>query len=343
MREFHKAFTVSFLMVCAHVMHPDCASANVASYDVECAAALLAEATDEMTAGEIRGRCTLEASGTESLEEEQPQEDALTQRLEDDSLLIAEEFNLLAHRPNYLLPVAYNFNGWNVSTLQVDGTDPNHQNQDLEVQFQVSVKVPLAIGLFGGRADFYAAYTNQSFWQAYDKGGSQSFRETSHEPEAWLQFTNDWQVAGFTNSVNAFGYLHQSNGQSGTLSRGWDRLFANFVFNRDNFVVSVKPWIWLNSGDEDGDNPDIDRYMGHGELALAYAHKGNVYTAMVRNQLESGFERGALQLSWSFPIFDYPYLKGYIHYFYGYGESLIDYNQKVNSIGLGISITDWLK
>ena len=63
---------------------------------------------------------------------------------------------------------------------------------------------------------------------------------------------------------------------------------------------------------------------------------------MLRNQLESGFKRGAVELGWSFPVFDYPYLKGYVQYFYGYGESLIDYDRKVNRIGVGISVTDWI-
>ncbi len=64
---------------------------------------------------------------------------------------------------------------------------------------------------------------------------------------------------------------------------------------------------------------------------------------MTRNQVESGFDEGALELSWSFPVFDYPYLKGYIQYFHGYGESLVDYDRRVNRIGIGIALTDWLE
>ena len=67
-----------------------------------------------------------------------------------------------------------------------------------------------------------------------------------------------------------------------------------------------------------------------------------VFSIMSRNNLESGFQRGALQLSWSFPLFKWPYLKGYVQYFTGYGESLIDYDHYVNTIGFGLSLTDCL-
>lgn len=331
------------------------AQADIPSFDAECAAILLANAAEEMTAGEIRKSCraehNLEAQDAQDLielaevadEDGPPPENVVDRQLESERRLIAEQFSILAHRPNYVLAAVYNFEGWDKAILDSSGAIQSYENDDVEAQFQVSVKVPLAIGLFGGRADIYTAYTNRSFWQAYNLDNSQPFRETNHEPEAWIQFANDLQVLGVTNSLNAFGYLHQSNGQRGELSRGWDRLFANFVFSKDNLVMSVRPWVWLNKGDESSDNPDIDEYMGYGEITLGYERNGNVFTAMLRNQFESDFDRGAAQLTWSFPLFDYSYLKGYVHYFNGYGESLIDYNNKVQSLGVGISITDWLK
>jgi len=63
---------------------------------------------------------------------------------------------------------------------------------------------------------------------------------------------------------------------------------------------------------------------------------------MSRNNLESGFENGAVELGWIFSLWSYPYLKGYVHYFTGYGESLIDHDQYVSRIGIGVALTDRL-
>jgi len=61
---------------------------------------------------------------------------------------------------------------------------------------------------------------------------------------------------------------------------------------------------------------------------------------MSRNNLTSD-GKGALELSYSFPL--YGKLKGYLQYFNGYGQSLIDYNARANSFGIGVAISDWLE
>ena len=265
------------------------------------------------------------------------------QRLAADREAASRPFSIIAHRPNYFLAAAYNTEGWSADAYRQQSGDGDYNNEKLEGQFQVSLKVPLAVGLFGDRMDLYGAYTNRSFWQMYSRENSEPFRETNHEPEVWLQFRNDWSIFGFTNSVNTLGWVHQSNGQGGLQSRSWDRLYATLVFERTHWVLAFKPWFWASPDKGDGDNPDIDRYMGHGEFRAIYGRRGHVLSLMLRNQLESGFDRGATELSWSFPVFGYPYLRGYVQYFYGYGESLIDYNNKVNRLGVGISVTDWLE
>ncbi|MFT5727279.1 MAG: phospholipase A1 [Desulforhopalus sp.] len=83
-------------------------------------------------------------------------------------------------------------------------------------------------------------------------------------------------------------------------------------------------------------------YLVYYEIRAAYKRKEHVFSAMSRNNLESGFDNGAVELGLSFPLWSYPYLKGYVQYFTGYGESLINYDQYMSRIGIGVALTDWL-
>ena len=316
-----------------------------AELDAECVLRLAETATDEMTLAELRAQCRLPGDDAEqaplavSDDEGMPVEE----RLEAERALVQRPFTIMAHEPNYLLLGAYNEKGWSAELFREAWNDHDYDNQDFESQFQLSLKMPLAIGLFNGRMDLYGAYTNRSFWQVFNADNSRLFRETNHEPEVWGQFRNDWTIFGFTNSLNVIGLAHQSNGQGGVLSRSWNRIYANFIFEKGRWAISVKPWVRVRESPDKDDNPDITDYLGHGELRFAYGRNGHVFSLMTRNHIESGFDRGALELSWSFPLFDYPFLKGYVQYFNGYGESLIDYDNRVNRIGIGIALTDWLR
>ena len=275
--------------------------------------------------------------------EEPPKEKALIEkRLDADKINVLRAYTLMPHKPNYILLGSHNSSGYNPDPFRVQYNDPSINLDDTEVKFQLSIKIPLAVGLWEDRMDIFAAYTNRSFWQLYNDDLSSPFRETNHEPEAWLQFRNDWQFFGINNSVNQVGFVHQSNGRGGVLSRSWNRVFANFLFDYKNFAFGFKPWYRLPEDDKDDDNSDITDFMGHFELTGAYKWKDHTVSLMLRNNLESGFEKGTVQATWSFPLWNYPYLKGYVQWFNGYGESLIDYNQHSNSIGIGFALTDFL-
>ena len=262
-----------------------------------------------------------------------PEDSALSERIEIERETRFQKFVLTPHKPNYILPVTYN------DTPNQDVIDPaiDGEISKTEMKFQISIKVPITEQLLDTPATLYFAYTNLSFWQAYNGESSAPFRETNHEPEIFVGFPNDWQFAGFTNNLVFLGFSHQSNGRSGDQSRSWNRFYADFVFKKNDFYLSFKPW--LRIGSRSDDNPDIEDYLGNGEFRAIYARSNHTVSLMLRHNFDAD-PRGAVELGWSFPMSRRA--KGFMQIFKGYGESLIDYNAESNRIGVGVVLTDWL-
>jgi len=61
---------------------------------------------------------------------------------------------------------------------------------------------------------------------------------------------------------------------------------------------------------------------------------------MTRNNLDFGDNHRALKLGWIFPLSNK--IQGYVQWFNGYGESLIDYNHHSKSVGTGVKLSVWL-
>ena len=333
---------LSLLSICMWIS----VEANAASFTTqqECIQHLILTGPDTMTMGEARATCsTTLANPADNDTVVQKDDGPVEGRLKVEKTNIRKPFTLMSHKNNYILLAAYNFQGWDISPYAVAYNQDDLDIDNTEVQFQLSIKTPLAVELFDQHLDIFAGYTARSFWQLYNKDASSPFRETNHEPEIWLQERpQNRTIFGFRNAVNGIGLNHMSNGQGGYLSRSWNRIYAFTSFERGDLAIILKPWIRIEEDLADDDNPDITDYYGHGELWLSYKHNRHTFSLMTRNNLESGFSRGAVSLDWSFPLFAYPYLKGYLQYFTGYGESLIDYDRYVNRIGIGLQFTDFL-
>ncbi len=102
----------------------------------------------------------------------------------------------------------------------------------------------------------------------------------------------------------------------------------------------ARPWLRVNESATSDDNPDIEDYMGRGEVLITRNWRGHEISALLRHSLRGGDRsHGAVELNWAFPIMGE--LKGYLQFFSGYGESLIDYNHTANYVGLGVSLIEW--
>ena len=246
------------------------------------------------------------------------------------------KYSLSPHRSNYILPYSYNTSP---NYEAVRAADPEADLKYEEVTFQLSLKVKVWEDIFSQKADLWVAYTQRSFWQFYNFEDSSPFRETDYEPELLLNLRTDYPFLGLRGRFINVGFNHQSNGQSKPLSRSWNRIVANAGFERGNFSLLLKGWYRIPESVENDDNPNIEDYLGYGEVWGYYFWKGNRFGIMLRNNLHLHTNRGAAQLEWSFPILER--IGGYLQYFNGYGESLLDYNHRVNRIGIGFILKDW--
>jgi phospholipase A1 len=261
-----------------------------------------------------------------------PGESLISRRIQAEKSTRYNPFVLSPHKRNYVLLASYNDTP-NYEIYNIPESDFDR----VEMKFQLSFKMPVWEGVLGTNADLYVAYSNLSFWQSYNEKISSPFRETVHEPEMFLVLPNDWSIGGWRNSLLQIGAVHQSNGKSGFMSRSWNRVYANFLFEKDKFLIGFKPWHRIEESDDD--NPDITDYLGHYELTGIYKGGDHTFSLMLRN-LFDGESRDTFQVDWSFPL--HRRWRGYVQYFNGYGESMIDYNAESQRIGFGVQLTDWL-
>jgi phospholipase A1 len=271
-------------------------------------------------------------AATKSGDEEKPS--YFTELWQLDRKTRASKPGITFHRSNYGVMFSYNDNP-NPAPLQE--VDPAKTLVKPEVTFQLSFKARLWRDIFGKDIVLWAAYTQRSFWQLYNFDDSSPFRETNYEPEILFNFGTRFNFLGFKGRFIQIGINHQSNGQSEPLSRSWNRIVANLGIERGSLSLLLKGWYRIP--DADDDNPGLTHYVGNGEIWAFYFLKRHRLGIMVRDNLNFRENRGAVQLEWSFPMF--AMVGGYVQYFLGYGESLLDYNHRVHRIGIGFILSDW--
>jgi phospholipase A1 len=311
----------------------------VPARDETCLLEALASAPDDATVGELREQCARQQA--------RPDGSLLLSRVRREQALERIPSLLTPHRRNYFLPATYATDP-NVAPFADEFGEllPAESLDNVEAKFQLSLKFSLAEGFLLPRDRLYFAFTSLSFWQAYNRNISAPFRETNYEPELFWSAPLDWAPFGLDAGIVTLGMSHQSNGRGGTLSRSWNRVYADIEFEKDNLVVGLKPWWRVPESEKDDpldasgdDNPDIDDYLGYFEFTTVYRYREHEFGLMLRNNLRDD-NRGAVQLDWTFPL--WRGIRGYAQYFNGYGESLIDYDARIERFGVGVLLTDLL-
>ncbi len=247
-------------------------------------------------------------------------------------------FSLMPYKKNYVV-YSQLFAGANVDPINnAYPQDKPRVYNDYELQLQVSLMVPLWLDMFGLPLTTYVAYTNRSFWQFFDLDDSQPFRETNHEPEVWLAWFYDFYMGDFNAEMVWLGYEHQSNGQYVELSRGWNRAYLDFYFNYHALPLSFRPWIALKDGAHEDEVYDYAKYLGNGEIHAVYTWR-HFDLGVTWDYSFSGLKYGSVMVDLDIPMSNY--VSGYVRYFNGYGESLIDFDYRSNTLSAGIVLDTW--
>ena len=226
-----------------------------------------------------------------------------------------------------------------------------------ETKIQLSVRTKLAKGLLkSGDKDeddqdsVWFGYTQQSYWQLFSPSISRPFRSTDHEPE--LIYVYPHQIAlpgGWNYRLSGLGLVHQSNGQSNPLSRSWNRVYlmgaAEKILGPDSSLqLQARVWDRLRESSGSDDNPGIENYVGRAELTGTWQiNHANTLGITLRHSLRSQ-ARGSTRIDWLMAPSASPTYTGlryHVQFFSGYGDSLIDYNQRRNVLSVGLSLVDW--
>ncbi|NRA60206.1 MAG: phospholipase A [Psychrobium sp.] len=297
----------------------------------ECLAAAIKTAPPQQTVAELNKRCQVHSKN------------AAERRFILEREAANNPFAILPHKPNYILPFSYS----KVSEQPYEEVLYGRKFDNVEAKYQISLKYIAAQDIFYDGLNFQFAFTAVSWWQSYNAALSAPFRETNYEPEMMLSYTKTWPLFGIPVIYSSLSFNHQSNGNSGTLSRSWNRIIGTMIFQQDNIVWDVKAWWRLPEDEKEtltslkgDDNPNIERYMGYGEVGAVWllSDSHNIEVTL-RNNFRSD-NKGAIEIGYSFPLTKH--LRGYIQYFNGYGDGLIYYNVSSQRIGFGVKLTDWL-
>lgn len=256
-----------------------------------------------------------------------------------------------------------------VSEHKVNYFSLNHSpsNPNAQVKFQFSMKFRLLKpDLYVFNSDLfpaYIAYTQKSLWNVGQP--SLPFEETDYNPEFLLDYpVNLLSIGRFKlRNIVVSPLEHESNGLDGPRSRSWNRQYVLFrfiitsreeleatnSFLKDKAQLYVKLWRASGTSDEDdflrsrGSHYRFLDYMGRGEVGVSVRnflwkgtfknHQLDFKTPVFRGGNKPSYE---LQFRQQLPNMNFAL---YLQYWYGYGETLLRFNNFGRRNFAGLSFT----
>ena len=190
--------------------------------------------------------------------------------------------------------------------------------------------------------DLYLSFSQTSLWDLGDL--SKPFRDSSYRPRL---FYANYDLARMWDGRVRLGVEagagHESNGKDGDDSRSYNMYYVRPTFTAgdpDGLRFYFAPLIHDYLADDE--NPDLADYRGYVDWLVGFGSKGGLdFWTTLRKGQRSNF--GSVEANVSYPLskLSNGVLTGWLmfQYFNGYGESLLDYNHKLDAqFRLGIAV-----
>ncbi len=233
-------------------------------------------------------------------------------------------------------------------------------NDNAQVKFQFSVKYKFFnrdVFLLDHPLSLYLAYSQKSLWNVGQP--SMPFEESNYNPEAFFDYqANVSRGAASLRDIILSPYEHESNGLAGTLSRGWNRLYAAVRLGffpieercpdesapKDRIELFLKVWHAYGYSDETtylqtiGSNKTFLGYEGYGEARLIFrdviVHGDDWGNRIEVSSRFGGKDNLELQYVQKVPWLNFT---PYIQYWHGYDETLLRFDRFEDRTFFGVS------
>ena len=213
----------------------------------------------------------------------------------------------------------------NKDTYVAGGFEDAEGLQQGEVKFQFSLAVPIMS--INKSTSVMFAYTQKSLWQLGNGDISSPFRETNYKPQFFLMHQSNMLLF---NSAE-IGYMHESNGQTASLSRGWDRIYGALERIDGSLQYGFRAWYVFD--DETPEN-DMTDYLGNYDVWVKLGN--NIGQFDTRFHYNGNTNKGGIEAGYTLHLNQFVGL--YFQVWKGYGETLIDYDYDQTRIGLGMKL-----
>jgi len=193
--------------------------------------------------------------------------------------------------------------------------------------------------------NLYFAYTQTSYWDLLTK--DPSFYDTSYKPSAFLYYPDVLPKKFPIHLDLQGGAEHESNGRGGTEERSLYTVYIQPTVNvgiTTNLSLTLQPraWYYLILGDN---NQDMAQYRGYADLraALTWQDKSNPWEKIqLASKVIVGDEGSHPGVTVDFR-FNLPHAWGFnpaiqAQYFYGYGQTLRQYNELSHGFRVGLCL-----